>query len=110
MPGLTPSTRKMTGSRLLGAVLISICYLTAFLLLVFLADPFSPPPPRLSDASILTIGALMTVVVWAASGFIIGKYMQRPRRKAAQPWLSFVYAAILLLAIPGISALLAWKF
>ncbi len=40
MTSLTPSVRKMTGCRLLGVVLISLCYFTAFLVLLALSDPY----------------------------------------------------------------------
>lgn len=110
MTSLPHAVLKMIARRLLGVILIALCYFTAFLVLVALSDPFSPKPPRMSNASLATIALVMAAAVWSASGVVIGKFMMTPRRKAFRPWMAYVYAAIILFTIPAISALLVWGF
>jgi hypothetical protein len=89
--------------------MITVCYFTAFWLLLALGDPFSEGTPRIGNKPLLTIAAALAAAVWAVTGFIIRRFMLNPQGKAAQTKISFVYAAILLLVIPGISALfLLW--
>jgi len=95
---------------LVGVLLIAVCYFTAILLLVALIDPFSPGTPRFGKKSLLTIGAATAAAVWAVSGFIIRRFMLNPNGNPAQTRISLVYAAVILLIIPGVSAFLAWKF